>query len=157
MIRKKGMLKIGFSPQGLVAFLLVLIPNIVFVATANSSSKQGLEDKNQMVSAVQNVLQMLLIFMLVFVKNQHKKSLKDLRVITGILFLVSYYLLWCRYFFSGMDYSVISSSVAVSVAMALFPAIYFILTELWLENPIGAVTGFAFGIAHVMNICINLS
>ena len=156
MMRKK-MLKVGFSVRGLTAFLLVLIPNIIFFATANASSKQGLEDKNQVVSALQNILQMLLIFMLVFVKSQHKNSLKDVRIMTGFLFLASYYLLWCRYFYHGMDYSVISSSVAVSVGMSLFPAIYFILAELWLDNPIGAVTALVFGIAHVTNTCINLS
>lgn len=156
-MRKKGMLKIAFSAKGLVAFLLVLLPNILFFATANSSSKQGLEDKNQFVSAVQDILQMLLIFMLVFVKSYHKKNFKDIRFVIAIVFLVSYYILWFQYFFGGMDYSVISSSVIVSVAMALFPSIYFVSTELWFGNSIGAITAFAFGIAHVINTFINMS
>ena len=130
---KKKSLKISFSAKGLVVFLLVLFPNILFLITADSSSQQGLEDKNQFVSAVQNIMQILLIFMLVFVKSQHKSSFKDIRFLIAISFLVSYYILWSRYFFSGMDYSVISSSVIVSVAMALFPVIYFVLMELWLE------------------------
>lgn len=153
---KKGSLKISFSTKGLVVFLLVLLPNILFFITADSSSQQGLEDKNQFVSAIQNIMQMLLIFMLVFVKSQHKNSFKDIRLLIAILFLAFYYILWSRYFFSGMDYSVISSSVIVSVAMALFPAIYFVLMELWLGNQIGAIIAFAFGIAHVMNTCINV-
>jgi hypothetical protein len=55
-----------------------------------------------------------------------------------------------------MDYSIISSSIPVSIAMAAFPAIYFILTELWLENKIGAVVALCFGIAHIANTYLNL-
>ena len=156
-MNKKSTLRVSFSPKGLAAFLLVLLPNVIFFMTADASSQQGLEDKSQVVSAVQNIVQMILIFMLVFVKRQQKNNFKDIRLAVAALFLVSYYILWSRYFLGGMDYSIIGSSVIVSVAMALFPAIFFFVIELWLENSIGAIVAVAFGIVHVLNTCINLS
>lgn len=155
-MKVKNSLYCSFSLRGLIIFLLVLLPNVIFFAFPNSTSQNTVTDQNAVISLLQNLFQIVLIFMLVIVKSTKKNSICDTRLIIAMVFLILYYILWLRYFTGGMDYSIISSSIPVSIAMAAFPAIYFILTELWLENKIGAVVALCFGIAHIANTYLNL-
>lgn len=155
-MKEKNSLYCSFSLRGLIIFLLVLLPNVIFFAFPNATSQDALEDKNAAISFAQNFFQLALLFMLVIVKSSKKNSIRDTKIIIAVVFLFLYYLLWLRYFLGGMDYSIISGSIPVSLAMAVFPAIYFILAELWLENKIGAVVALGFGIAHAVNTYLNL-
>jgi hypothetical protein len=154
-MKEKNALYCSFSLRGLIAFLMVLLPNAFFFALSNSISQNNLKDKNTVTSFLQAFFQLVLIFMLVFVKSTKKNSIKDIRFAGAIVFLILYYILWLRYFAGGMDYSVISESLRVALAMAAFPSIYLILTELWLNNKIGALAALCFGIAHIVNTYLN--
>lgn len=155
-MEEKNKLYCSFSLRGLIIFILVLLPNIIFFAFPSETSQSVLEDKSAWISFLQNFFQLVLVFMLVVVKSTKKNRIFDIRIIVASIFLVLYYVLWVRYFIGGRDYSIISSSMTISMAMAAFPAIYFILAELWLENKIGAFIALCFGIAHVVNTYLNL-
>lgn len=155
-MEEKNKLYCSFSLRGLVIFLLVLLPNLIFFTFPSETSQNVLEDKSAWISFLQNFFQLVLVFMLVVVKSTKKNRIFDIRIIVASIFLVLYYVLWVRYFIGGRDYSIISSSMTISMAMAAFPAIYFILAELWLENKIGAFIALCFGIAHVVNTYLNL-
>jgi len=64
-------------------------------------------------------------------------------VIGMVIFLLSYYVLWILLFMGRKDFIVL-------ICMAVFPVVYFILSEIWLHNFPAILPTVIFGIAHLI-------
>lgn len=133
----------GFSWKGLLAFLLVMVPNLFYFLLPNQNpSGSGISD-HLILDRVEHASQAIFICLLLFlVKKQNSPMVSPYTICIAII-LLSYYALWISYF-AG------SKSLTVLLGMAVLPVIYFAIAEIWLHNLPAIIPTAVFGITHIM-------
>ena len=136
--------RFGFSLKGFVAFMLVMIPNIIWMAVppvnnpvAGNSTPYPIFD---IVVTVSQAIMIALLIILIPKESRNGKSIK-IHIKLAFICLVGYYVAWISYY-TGMVYP------WMFVGMAVLPSIYFISVELWLKNYIAIIPSIVFGISH---------
>ncbi len=143
--------RFGFSKAGLAAFLLAMLPNILWalfppandVLAANAAAFPVWE-------AIASLSQWLMIAALIVLvcadagKGQRSKAM----LYCAAACLVGYYACWILYF-TGI------AGPWLFIAMAVLPTAYFALVALWLENRIALVPAVLFGTIHIALACVT--
>lgn len=147
--------KFGFSPIGLFAFLLAMIPNIIWFVFPPASDPLALQSAGiAWLEGLMSFLQVLMIALLIiFVPvNPASQKVKLITGISAVVCLFIYYLLWILYF-NGF------SNPNVLVGLAVFPSLFFVFVCLYLNHMIALVPAVLFGFIHsglaVMNWVIG--
>lgn len=148
----------GFSIKGLLILLLILLPNILFyIYAVKDTNAAAFQNSYEIISYLEHGSQLLLMLVLVFRVNKSSPSIKSKYVLGMFVFLMLYYVCWVRYFAGGLDYTLISENILMSMGMAIFPAVYFTLAGKWLGNPLVVGTAITFGIFHTLNTYLNFA
>jgi len=144
--------KFGFSIKGLIAFLLVMAPNIVWmiappvndVLAGNSAAAPALD-------IVQNVCRWMVVALLILLvnKSEKKNKLSKIFIAAAALCLLVYYVSWALYYIGYAD------PWMVVIGMAAAPSLYFIFVALWLNNYPAVVPGIIFAVIHTAITFIN--
>lgn len=136
--------KFGFSAKGLVAFLLMMLPNIVWTIRPPGNDILSAGGGTYPVAELlQAMLQWLMIGALVFIVRQEQPRTDKAKVFVscGAVCLLAYYGLWVLYY-GGIH------GDWLLMGLAVFPALYFVFVALWLQNKIALVPAIAFGVIH---------
>ena len=151
-------IRFSFSVIGLAAFLLVMIPNIIWLLAPPINDP--LQNNKSIIFAldiIMSIFQYVLIACIILLKNiEHNwRDRKNYTAKSAVVFymaifcLMIYYVLWICY------YSNIISSFII-FGLAFFPSMFFILLSLWQKNYIATVFALLFALFHITLSCINL-
>ncbi|MEE1218966.1 MAG: hypothetical protein U0L20_03485 [Ruminococcus sp.] len=135
---------------GLIVFMLVMLPNIIWFAVPADNDILREASKTELLDTVASVFQMLTaVGLCTFVNiTASKLSVKNPTIILSIISLVSYYALWILY------YSCIRNPF-VFIGLCLFPCLTFIFFELDRKNYIALILTVVFTVLHLLFGVIN--
>ncbi|MDF2542423.1 MAG: hypothetical protein K0S47_2141 [Herbinix sp.] len=143
--------RFGFSPMGFFSFLLVMLPNIIWMINPPVNNPvAGNTASNPMIEIVQNVSQYSMIALLTILIHKENKRDRMNKVLLGVILfcLLGYYALWITYY-TGIIYP------WVLVGLAVLPSLYFLLICIKLKNTVAIIPSIIFGITHVGITCSN--
>ena len=136
---------LGFSLKGFLAFMLVMIPNVIWMIVPPSNNpiaaNSAMYPLFDIITGISKAMMITLLIILIPKKNRHGKG-KKIYIKFALFCLVIYYVMWILYYAGIINPWML-------VGMAVFPSAYFIFVELWLNNYIAITPSAFFGIAHI--------
>lgn len=137
-------LKFGFSKLGLLAVILVMLPNILFLfwSPPNNLLADN-EAKLLLFNILENIGRYGLMLAMVFIVNQEGERKSFPLLIIALCFLIAYYICWVAYFL-GVTHGLLF------VGLAVFPSLFFLLSALMLRNTVAAGFTMLFGTLHIL-------
>lgn len=150
-IKSMKQYRFGFSSEGLFAFLLAMLPNIIWALIPPANDVLSI---NRIVFPVWDVIasisQWLMIAALAVLINQSaiKEQRTKMLIGSAALCLAGYYLFWILYYTGVIN-------LWLFVGMAVLPTAYFLLVALWLKNYIAVIPAALFGVIHITLSCIT--
>ncbi len=142
--------KFGFSLKGFLAFLLAMLPNIVWAVIPPFNDVLAASTAAFPVwETIAAASQWLMIAALVLFIHQDPEQEQHPRQLVGSasFCLAGYYVFWVLYY-AGV------ASPWLFIGMAVLPTAYFVLAALWLKNYIALVPAALFGAIHIVLTCI---
>lgn len=143
--------KIGFSIKGLIEFLLVMVPNIIWeiyppandVLSTNSSSIAA-------VNIVMSISQWIMMALLILLRRTavDSKVADKMCVSASAVCLGIYYVCWICYYLEVV-------SPLMLLGMAVLPCCFFSLFILWQKIYIVLIPTAIFSALHIGVTCIN--
>ena len=143
--------RLGFSPAGFVAFLLPMIPNVLWALLPPVSPVLSANDSaSPIVGAIGTVSQSMMIALLILVINTRRRPSASKRVFAaaGAACLIGYLMLWVLYFTAPI-------TPMLLLMMAVLPSAYFICVGLYLENYPSLVPATLFAVIHTATTATN--
>lgn len=135
--------KIGFSFVGIIAVILIMIPNILFLfITPPIDSLSSNEARFWLWNILENIGRFGMMISLCVIINKNDKRHNRVLDLTAIFLLLVYYVLWIAYF-KGMQ-----SGLGLA-GMALFPSVFFLLISWKLRNMFAFSFSLVFAITHI--------
>lgn len=143
--------KIGFSIKGFIAFLLIMIPNIIWMIcppTNDILAKNS--SKFDAINILMSVSQFIMIAAMILLSSKIFTSRKSNKfyLVGCIICICVYYFSWCCYY-NG------SVTPIMLLGMAVFPCSYFILFALWQKNYIALIPTIVFSALHISITFVN--
>ncbi|NGM85289.1 hypothetical protein G5B47_23070 [Paenibacillus sp. 7124] len=133
----------GFSWEGLVVFVLVMVPNLFYFWLPKSSGAGRAGSHHWMLDVIEHASQAIFVLLLVFWGSRHDSPMLSPYTLGMAVFLFVYYLLWILYFRGFRNLTVL-------LGMAVAPVAYFILAEIWLHKGPAIVPTVIFGVTHII-------
>lgn len=148
-IQTKKNYKIGLSLIGIVAVILIMLPNTVYLFyTPLNDVLSSNESSYWFWNILENIGRFGLMITLCFVINKTAPTRNRVATITAIYLLIAYYVLWIAYFIGTFN--------GVSLfGMALFPSAFFFLIAWRQRNVFALVFVALFAIVHISITSIN--
>lgn len=141
--------RIGFDFWGLLLFLLVMLPNIIWFAVPAPNDILRAESVTPVVDVIASICQVLTVACLCFLINEERGKLHfSPLVIVTIICVAIYYLGWALY------YSGIASSWVI-LLLTLPPCLAFILFAADRKNLPAVVSASVFAGCHVVFGMVN--
>lgn len=138
-----------FSFKGLIAVILVMIPNVIYAVFSHHTNLLENDDFG-VIDIFENIFRFLLIALLIILVNKNKthQTKNKFTLICELLFLTAYYIMWVLLFLS------VSNSF-VYIGLAVFPCAFFIITAMILRNYPAMITAILFAALHIIITCKN--
>lgn len=146
LVRAVKQLRFGFSPGGLFAFVLVMLPNILWMLAPPPNDPLAANSAPAVVDALEHASQWVLVAALVLLVSREKG--RRFFLAAAAVLLAGYYGFWTAYYLGF-------SAPWMLVGMAVFPPLFFCLTALRLKNFIALFPAVVFGVLHTAVTCIN--
>lgn len=141
--------RLGFDISGLVIFLIVMIPNIIWFAVPAPNDILRNESITATVDIFGSIFQVLFIASLCILVNQERNKLHfSLLNIFSIICIALYFVGWVLY------YNGITNSLVI-LSLTLPPCLAFILFALDRKNILAVVFATCFTICHLIYGIIN--
>lgn len=141
--------RLGFDISGLVIFLIVMIPNIIWFAVPAPNDILRNESITATVDIFGSIFQVLFIASLCILVNQERNKLHfSLLIIFSIICIALYFVGWVLY------YNGITNSLVI-LSLTLPPCLAFILFALDRKNILAVVFATCFTICHLIYGIIN--
>lgn len=142
--------RFGFSLKGFLAFMLVTIPNFIWMLVPPVNNELSENNGVFPFDMIQSISQVLMIALLIILVRKENKVQSRARLYIGLgaFMLVGYYAAWIWYYTWAVHPWLL-------VSMAVMPALYFIAVCLWLRNYIAVITSVVFGAVHIAITCSN--
>lgn len=139
-----------FSIYGLIAMLLVFIPNIVFSKKEHQAKVNDVDTCGFGICFTEMIARLVMIGTIIFIR---KSLLNFAFAIAAALILLLYYAAWIRYYKQGAYYPEIYTEkfLGIPIPMAIFSVIYYILVSVWLCNLVALCAALIFGVCHILN------
>ena len=138
--------KAGFSLEGLLGSLLVILPNIIWaiVPPANDVLSENSVEIPAL-DLIMNVCRIALITLLIVVVNKTEGESRGERrfLVPAALSLLAYYVSWV------MFYAGVTNPWLFILGLATAPSLFFILLALGLSNKPALVPGAVFAVLHI--------
>lgn len=149
LLRDLKQLRLGFSPGGLLAFVLVMLPNLLWLLAPPPSDPLAANSApSALLELLEHASQWVLVATLVLLVNRGKGRSSRVFLFAAALPLVGYYALWAAYY-AGM------SPAWLLLGLAVLPPLFFCLVSVWLRNWAALLPAVVFGIAHLAVTCFN--
>lgn len=139
-----------FSLYGLIAAVIVVIPNFIFAKKGQDTRPDDLDNAGARVCTIELISRIALSIVLVCMR--FPVSYPIFGVLAGVALLV-YFGLWVRYFKDGYYYPDIylKSFLGIPVPIDTFNIVYFVFVSLWLCNIVALGLTVIYGICRMMN------
>ena len=139
-----------FSPLGLAAVIIVLIPNFVFAKKGQETRLDDVDTAGVMASFLEVVSRICLTLALVLMEMPQRMDV--LGICAGIVLLI-YFILLIRYFKDGCYYPDIymKSFFGIPVPFDMSISLYFILISIWLSN----IAALGFSLVYAVSRMAN--
>lgn len=140
-----------FSVWGMAAFLLVMVPNILWaIFPPQTDPLAGNSSGVPFLNVLMSASQWIMVAMLIFLKSNKESKSKGLMITAGGC-LLTYWFFWILYYLG-------CAAPIIFVSLAVFPCAFFALVALWLGNLPALLPLAVFAILHigitVGNICV---
>lgn len=131
----------GFSLKGFIIVLLPMIPNIFYFIFPKVfiSDNEGINHK--VLEKIEHGSQILFIGILLMIIPNRDAIMENKFILIMAIFLLSYYFLWGLLFLKNNNSKIL-------ICMAIFPVIYFIISEIWISNYMAIIPTLIYGITH---------
>lgn len=141
--------KISFDPWGLLLFLLIMIPNLIwFVVPAPNDILRG-ESATGLLDTIASVCQVLFIAALCVVVNRERPALRLTPVICGCVGSgVLYYAGWILYYLGFTNPPVI-------LLLTVPPCLAFLLFAVDRKNFVAVIPIMIFSVCHLIYGAVN--
>lgn len=141
--------RMGFDVWGLMLFLAVMIPNIIWFAVPAPNDVLRAESATQAVDMIASVCQVLMVFSLCAFINTKRKKLALTPVIgTSAACVILYYVCWALY------YTGITAAYAI-LGMTVLPCLAFLLFAIDRKNAIALIPAVIFTVCHIVFALVN--
>jgi small-conductance mechanosensitive channel len=144
--------RFGFSLKGFIAFVFVMIPNIIWMLVPPVNNPiAGNNAPDSVFEIVLGASQFALVASLIILnrRDSHNNKTNKILIVLAFLCLTGYYVSWISYYAGIVN-------PWMFVGMAVLPSVYFIAVGLWLKNYVSIIPGIVFGITHTIITCLNL-
>lgn len=141
--------RFGFDPWGLLLFLLVMLPNLIWFAVPAPNDILRADSVTPVVDAIGSVFQVLTVACLCFVihKDRSKLCLSSL-IIATIICVAIYYIGWVLYYTANV-------SPIVILLLSLPPCLAFILFAIDRKNLPAVILATVFAMCHLVFGVVN--
>lgn len=144
-----------FSLWGLLAAVIILLPNFTFAKKAADTKLDDIETASTTVCLWEVLSRISITLALIFMEFPVRYD--AFGICTGVVLLI-YFGLWINFFAKGSYYPDIylKSLIGIPVPFDTFCVIYFILASLWLSNPVAFAFSIPYAICRMKNAHIAM-
>ena len=136
--------RFGFDVSGLVLFLVVMIPNLIWFAVPAPNDILRVPSITPIVDAIGSVFQMLFVGAMCFVISRERKALRFSALIISVLVCVFiYYVGWILYY-NGL------TEPFVVLMLTISPCLAFVFFAIDRRNIFAAVFALVFSVCHAI-------
>lgn len=132
---------LGFCMKGFIIVLLPMLPNILYFIKPQLFIQDKESNHNKVLDIIEHGGQFIFLGMLIMIIPSSETVLKGILCLAIIIFLIGYYVLWLLLFLGNKN-------IVILMCMAIFPVIYFIISEIWIANYLAIIPTVIFGIVH---------
>lgn len=141
--------RFGFDVWGLLLFLLVMLPNIIWFAVPAPNDILRAESVTPVVDVIASICQVLTVACLCFLINEERSELRfSPLVIAAVICVSAYYLGW------ALHYSGIANSWVI-LLLTLPPCLAFILFAADRKNLPAVLFASVFAVGHLIFGVVN--
>lgn len=141
--------RFGFDCFGLIVFVLIMIPNIIWGIFGAPLDVLRRESVTPVVDVIGTVLQVLMIAVLTFIVSTQKPRFSfSLYVILCIVCILLYFACWALYF-SGV------TAKAVIIGLTIPPCLAFMFIALERRNYLSLIPVAGFTVCHLIFAIVN--
>ena len=139
-----------FSLPGLIAVILIIIPNLLFMRKAQATKPDDLETASLKVSRMEFWSRFMLNFVLPLMGYER---LGDYWMYAAIVILIIYYICWIRFAVGGCFYPDIylNSFLGIPIPIDIFNVLYFTVVSIWLCNFLGLVLSIDYAVCRLIS------
>ena len=139
-----------FSLEGLIAVILIIIPNLLFMRKAQATKPDDIDTASIKVSRMEFWSRFMLNIVLPLMGYKH---LGDYWLYAAIVILVLYYIIWIRFAVQGCYYPDIylKSFLGIPLPIDILNVMYFIVVSIWLCNFLALVLSIDYGVCRMIN------
>lgn len=144
---------IHFSLKALVIIILVMVPNIIYFIKPPTDIPESLGSRIKLIESIETISRIISFILLLFLAKNPGANLINPWAVGMFIFLLLYFVLWGRYFYSGGSYSLLGKSfLGIPMPMAIFPVCCFICAAFWLDCFPAVIVLVVFGISHIVSL-----
>ena len=139
-----------FSLPGLIAVIVIIIPNLLFMKKAQATKPDDLETASIKVSRMEFWSRFMLNFALPLMGYQR---LGDYWMYAAIVILVLYYICWIRFAAGGCFYPDIylKKLVVIPIPIDILNVLYFTVVSIWLCNFLALVLSVDYAVCRIIS------
>ncbi len=139
-----------FSLPGLIAVILIVIPNLLFMRKAQETKPDDLETASLKVSRMEFWSRFMLNFVLPLMGY---KTLDNYWMYAAIVILIIYFICWIRFAMGGCFYPDIylNTFLGIPIPIDIFNVLYFTVVSIWLCNFLGLVLSVDYAIFRLIS------
>lgn len=141
--------RICFSPLGLLAVCLVMVPNLLFLFVSPPiDALEHNESSFWLWNLFENIGRFGMMASLCIIANKIPMRKNQMLAISAVISLLSYFVLW-GFYFNGIANGVILTG------MAVFPSLFFLLIAWKLRNTLACSFTLLFALTHILITASN--
>ena len=138
------MKKIRFNIYGLLLFLIIMIPNIIWLIVPAKNDILRVESITPLVDNIASIFQAMMILCLCFINKKQENKYG----VSSILCVALYFISWALYYCSIVN-------VAIILAMCILPCLAFVFYEIKIRNWLALIPTLIFSVLHLVYGIIN--
>ncbi len=141
--------RMGFDVWGLMLFLAVMIPNVIWFAFPAPNDVLRAESATQAVDMIASVCQVLMVFSFcAFINTKRKKLALTPAMCASAACVILYYVCWALYY-TGI------TAVYAILGMTVLPCLAFLLFAIDRKNAIALIPTVIFTVCHIVFALVN--
>ena len=139
-----------FSWYGLIAVIVIIIPNLLCMKKANLTKPDDVDTAGVKVCKMEFWSRFMLTFVLPLMEY---KTLDNYWLYATLVILALYYIAWIKFAIGGCYYPDIymKKLLGIPIPIDILNALYFAVVSIWLCNFLGLVLSIDYGVCRIIN------
>ncbi len=141
--------KLGFDLCGLILFLAIMIPNIIWMVIPAPNDILRRESLTPVLDGIMSVFQIIFVGAMCGIVNKDNRKLHlSAWIIVAVISIAAYYITW-GFYYSG------NSSTPVVILLTISPCLSFIAYLIDRKNYIALFPATLFTLCHILHLILN--